>query len=524
MSDEQELQRRALARVGSVLRGKYRLDGVLGLGGMAVVYAATHRNQAEFAIKVLHPELSHSSDLRNRFLREGYSANSVKHPGAVLVVDDDVAEDGSAFLVMERLHGASVEDLLGTRGDEVPARLATLVTLRMLDVLVAAHEKGIVHRDIKPANVFVTRDGQVKVLDFGIARARDALQSNGTGTGTGVVLGTPAYMAPEQAMARGNEIDQRTDVWAAGATLYTMLTGQIVHVGDNAQQLLISAATQPAQPIRTVAAGTEALLASVVDQALQFRREDRFQTAAAMRSALHARAMAFTGGLGTAAELAAFVRGEGEAPPSSVSKSRTLQAWDLNVILPSGPVPFDADSSGPVAQARSGSRPGFNASGHGTQSSLSTLIEPPKVRPAADRRRRLVLAALVAVPLLAVAAVAAAVSAHLGSSAGADNASPNASPTPGVAIADGAPGLVVDPTLAAADAAALAAAPPAPSAVPAFTVAAPSLAPTPTKSAGAGGNSNATSKPVRPAAKPKVDCTVPFEYVEGLKQFKAACL
>jgi signal transduction histidine kinase len=97
--------------VGSVLRGKYRLDEVLGIGGMAVVYAATHRNQKQFAVKVLHPELSLREGIRARFLREGYAANSVKHPGAVAVMDDDVAEDGAAFLVMELLEGMPVEEV-----------------------------------------------------------------------------------------------------------------------------------------------------------------------------------------------------------------------------------------------------------------------------------------------------------------------------------------------------------------------------------------------------------------------------
>src|ERR1700722_8655888 len=102
----------AEARVGTTLcRGKYRLDRVLGIGGMATVYAATHRNQAELAVKMLHPELSMRSDVRTRFLREGYVANSIKHAGAVLVVDDDVAEDGGAFLVMELLRGLTVEEL-----------------------------------------------------------------------------------------------------------------------------------------------------------------------------------------------------------------------------------------------------------------------------------------------------------------------------------------------------------------------------------------------------------------------------
>src|ERR1700692_4497027 len=108
-SDGHEAQ--ASGRVGTTLRGKYRIERVLGVGGMAVVYAATHRNQAEFAVKMLHPELSSREDIRSRFLREGYIANSVKHAGAVRVVDDDVAEDGAAFLVMELLDGTTVEDM-----------------------------------------------------------------------------------------------------------------------------------------------------------------------------------------------------------------------------------------------------------------------------------------------------------------------------------------------------------------------------------------------------------------------------
>src|SRR5215475_12130544 len=106
--EQSRLSELARRRLGSTLRGKYRLDAVLGVGGMAVVYRATHRNQAEFAIKMLHPELSLSEDLRTLFLREGYAANSVKHPGVVRVVDDDVGEDGAAFLVMELLHGQGV--------------------------------------------------------------------------------------------------------------------------------------------------------------------------------------------------------------------------------------------------------------------------------------------------------------------------------------------------------------------------------------------------------------------------------
>src|ERR1700749_3426012 len=108
---DEELIERSNARVGALLKGKYTLDRVVGIGGMATVYAATHRNGKEFAIKVLHADLSMKSDTRTRFLREGYLANRVSHPGAVAVLDDDIDEDGNAFLVMELLHGQTVETL-----------------------------------------------------------------------------------------------------------------------------------------------------------------------------------------------------------------------------------------------------------------------------------------------------------------------------------------------------------------------------------------------------------------------------
>jgi serine/threonine-protein kinase len=150
MSEDESLTL-ARARIGNVLRGKYRIDRVLGIGGMAVVYAATHRNKKRFAIKMLHPELSLRENIRTRFLREGYVANSVGHPGAVSVLDDDVAEDGSAFVVMELLDGAPVDVVWERYGKRVPVALALSIGDALLDVLAAAHAKGVVHRDIKPA-------------------------------------------------------------------------------------------------------------------------------------------------------------------------------------------------------------------------------------------------------------------------------------------------------------------------------------------------------------------------------------
>lgn len=285
MSDT-EVELRAQRRVGRVLNGKYTIDRVLGAGGMAAVYVATHRNQKQFAVKMLHPELSTREDIRARFLREGYAANSVKHPGAVAVIDDDVAEDGAAFLVMELLEGVPVEELWERSGRRLSPSHAVGIVHQVLDVLVAAHEHGIVHRDLKPANFFLTRDGQVKVLDFGIARVRDLAVGSESATASGVLLGTPAFMAPEQALGKSREIDARTDVWAMGATLFTLLSGQLVHEAETATELMVRAATVPPRSLLTVLPTAPAAIAQVTDRALQFDKNLRWPTAAAMRDAL----------------------------------------------------------------------------------------------------------------------------------------------------------------------------------------------------------------------------------------------
>ena len=172
MGADAEVLAIAQRRVGTVLCGKYHVDRVLGIGAMGVVYAATHRMQKQFAVKMLHPELSLRQDVRQRFLREGVAANSVKHPGAVSVTDNDTTEDGAAFLVMEMLEGGEVQQVLETYGGRMPVEHVLAIAYQLLDVLAAAHAKAIVHRDIKPANLFVTTEGQLKVLDFGIARSR----------------------------------------------------------------------------------------------------------------------------------------------------------------------------------------------------------------------------------------------------------------------------------------------------------------------------------------------------------------
>jgi eukaryotic-like serine/threonine-protein kinase len=283
-----ELEQRAAKRIGSVLCGKYRIDSVLGAGGMAVVFAATHRNQKRVAIKMLHPELSINTQLKTRFLREGYAANTVDHAGAVAVLDDDTGEDGSAFLVMERLEGEEVDRLWEKWERHLPEDVVLAIAGQLLDVLAAAHAKSIIHRDIKPSNLYVTTDGTLKVLDFGIARVRDVASTGPSATSTGMMLGTPAFMAPEQALGKSNEMDGTTDLWSVGATMFALLSGRFVHEGESVTQIVIQVATQPARSLSAVVPNADRRIVEIVDKALAFNKSDRWPSALAMRDAVRA--------------------------------------------------------------------------------------------------------------------------------------------------------------------------------------------------------------------------------------------
>ena len=276
---------RAQARVGSTLRDKWRLDVLLGVGGMAAVYAATHRNGSRAAVKILHPGMSTNAFVRERFMWEGYAANAVGHEGAVKVIDDDEAEDGSLFLVTELLDGETLEERRVRMGGRLVQQEVLLIADHVLDVLVAAHAKGIVHRDLKPENVFLTRAGQLKVLDFGLARLRQLSTSTNL-TEAGGMVGTPAYMAPEHARGLSEEVDERSDIWACGATMFCLLSGRGVHEGRDGTELLANAMAKPSPPLLSVAPEVNSAVAHVVDRALEFSSEMRWPGAGDMRQAV----------------------------------------------------------------------------------------------------------------------------------------------------------------------------------------------------------------------------------------------
>jgi serine/threonine-protein kinase len=270
--------------VGAVLKQKWRIDALLGEGGAATVYAATHRNGKRVAVKVLHPHLASIPEVRSRFLREGYLANRVAHPGAVSVLDDDITDDGDVFLLMELLEGETLEDRLEREGT-LPEESILAITDALLDVLEAAHAKGIVHRDVKPGNIYLVRTGGLRLLDFGIAGLHEQAAAKSQ-TFMGVAMGTPAFMPPEQARGRWEMVDARSDLWAVGATMFTMLTGRCMHDAETANESLLLAMTSPALPLSSVWPDASPSFAAIVDRALSFERTDRWPDAQSMRRAV----------------------------------------------------------------------------------------------------------------------------------------------------------------------------------------------------------------------------------------------
>ncbi|HEY6461839.1 MAG TPA: serine/threonine-protein kinase, partial [Polyangiaceae bacterium] len=216
--------------VGAILSRKWRLVQRLGEGGMGEVYAAEPvEGGARVAVKILRPEYLTEPSVLSRFLEEATTCLRLIHPNIVRMLECASAEDGSPYLVMELLEGVPL-GAYTQNGGRVPMAQAVPILQGILAGLAAAHAQGIVHRDLKPDNVFLTRAGDgtfvVKVLDFGIAKVMDAAGGMGSRTRTGMLLGTPAYMSPEQ-IKNARDVDQRADLWSAGVMFYEMLTGRV---------------------------------------------------------------------------------------------------------------------------------------------------------------------------------------------------------------------------------------------------------------------------------------------------------
>ncbi len=272
-------------RSGQLIKGKWRIDSRLGDGSTASVYAATHRNGYRVAVKVLHGDLAGNADIRARFLREGYVANTIRHPGVVRILDDDVMDDGAVFLVMELLEGETLETRAMRFGGKLPLDDVIPTMDRLLDVLAAAHAQGIVHRDVKPDNVFLTKDGGLKVLDFGLARISEQFSSR-MSTRAGLILGTPDFMSPEQASGNSGAVDARSDLWSVGATAFTLLTGEPVHRSGTLHEYLMVISSVPARSLAVAAPNVPRSVVEVIDRALALDRSHRWGSAREMQAAL----------------------------------------------------------------------------------------------------------------------------------------------------------------------------------------------------------------------------------------------
>jgi len=303
--------------IGRVLGDTYQVKRVIGEGGMGRVYEARHLRLGDrrFAVKVLHAEFARDPDVVARFQREAESSSSIDHPNVIDVFDVHTTPEGQPYLVGEFLEGEELGELL-KRVTKLDVGTAAAITRQVCRALDAAHARGMVHRDMKPENVFVTtRDGlpHVKVLDFGISKAKDGAGGNNL-TRTGMIIGTPSYMAPEQ--ARGEKVDLRADVYAVGAMLYAEITGQKPFDSDDPTATITQVLTEePARP-RSFDAQIPEALELVVQRAMAKDPRERYQTMADLDAALAPFETA-----------PAIVRlGEGPSSPGSVRRSGTTQA------------------------------------------------------------------------------------------------------------------------------------------------------------------------------------------------------
>jgi serine/threonine-protein kinase len=280
---------------GMVIRGKYEILDKIGSGGMASVYRARHQAFGEVcAIKVVAGKLAHDETFLKRFRNEAVVTRRLHHPHAVRVEDFDTTEDGRPFIVMEFVDGRNLRDVIRQEAPLHPRR-AVEITRQVASALAAAHALGTVHRDIKPDNILlaVSADGRdfAKVLDFGIAKVRETVlgEEAYTPTRTGMVVGTPQYVSPEQAMGkRGEEIDGRSDLYSLGVVLYEMLTGRLPFVSDTAMGMILHhLQTAPTPPnVARPDLGIPAPLSDLLMIALQKEPGDRFPSAHDMAAAL----------------------------------------------------------------------------------------------------------------------------------------------------------------------------------------------------------------------------------------------
>jgi eukaryotic-like serine/threonine-protein kinase len=355
--------------VGQLLNGKYRIVRRIGVGGMGSVYEALHSGLGTpVAIKVLLPQLARVATVADRFRREAQVSATLKSPHVIQVTDVDQLPDGRPYLVMELLRGQSLQQRLAER-KTLSREQAVDIGLQILLGLECAHALGVVHRDIKPDNVFLDEQsvGEVaKLLDFGIAKVKASTEFQAL-TRPGMVMGTPEYMAPEQAFS-ADQADARSDLYSVGVILYEMLSGALPAEGSLPLEVAHKVVTGQVQPLGELCPGLPQGLINLVERASQPAREARFQSALEMRRALSA----FAGQLSSAGQVAATAS-LGDRSPHEAIRAGTEKVKAVHVIpLPTAEMsqfqgaasalaPAPPRAATPVAAAEAAARPTASA-------------------------------------------------------------------------------------------------------------------------------------------------------------------
>jgi tRNA A-37 threonylcarbamoyl transferase component Bud32 len=349
--------------VGHLLSGKYRIVRRIGEGGMGSVYEAKHVGLGTpVAVKVLLPQLARAATIADRFRREAQVSATLKSPHVIQVTDVDQLPDGRPYLVMELLRGQSLQELLD-QNTSLKREEAVDIGLQILLGLECAHALGIVHRDLKPGNVFLDEQsvGRVaKLLDFGIAKVRASPEFQSL-TRPGMVMGTPEYMAPEQAFS-ADQADARSDIYSVGVMLYEMLSGALPAEGESPLEVAHQVVTNRVRPLQELCPGLPQGLFNLVHRAIQPDRNARFENARDMRRALSA----FVGQLSVAGQVAATAS-LGLERPAQVSVGRQGTEKVAAVTRPLAP-----EGTAEMAQFRA---PELQASKHRSPERVEPMLE-----------------------------------------------------------------------------------------------------------------------------------------------------